>query len=319
MTASPVPDADPRRAEDDPLAAYDFALPAECIAQHPLPERDAARLLVLTRSSGAFEHRHVRDLPELLAPGDLLVANATRVLPARLRGRKASGGAAEVLLIGAGSRPGAHRALLRCGGRQREGLVLHLGDDGRLVARVVGVGEGGEVELHFDGDADPYPSGEMPLPPYIHRPAPEAGDRDRYQTVFAREPGAVAAPTAGLHLTQHLLHRLAERGIGFAEVVLHVGAGTFRPLRDQDLARGELHPERYELPGATAQAVARTRAAGGRVVAVGTTTTRVLEACTNEQGELMPGRGETRLFQPWQNRGLEGRLDLPLAQSAHVG
>ena len=256
------------------LDAFDYALPRECIAQAPAVQRDAARLLVLDRAREGLVHGHVRQLPELLRPGDLLVVNATRVLPARVRGRKETGGAAEVLLLGAAG-PGRQRALLRCRGRLRVGQKLRLGT---LDAELVELRDDGEVVLAFAADADPYAAGEMPLPPYIRRPQPRSEDAERYQTVFARVPGSVAAPTAGLHLTAALLERLRAAGVNCAEVVLHVGPGSFRPLRDADLAAGELHAEPFELPEATAEAVARTQAQGGRVVAVGTTVTRVLES-----------------------------------------
>jgi S-adenosylmethionine:tRNA ribosyltransferase-isomerase len=279
------------------LADYDYGLPPERIAQAPLPERDAARLLVLDRRDGCRRHARVRDLPTLLRAGDLLVGNATRVLPARLRGRKASGGAAEALLLGAAEAPGHHRALLRCRGRLRAGLKLGFeGAGGQLDAEVVAVAPDGEVVLAFEAGRSPYALGEMPLPPYVRRPDPDPRDAERYQTVFARSPGSVAAPTAGLHLTHDLLRALGAAGVGWAEVVLHVGPGTFRPLREEELPTGRLHPERFELPDATAQAVARVRDAGGRVVAVGTTTTRVLEHCADAQGALCPGAGETSLL-----------------------
>ncbi|MBK7947617.1 MAG: tRNA preQ1(34) S-adenosylmethionine ribosyltransferase-isomerase QueA [Deltaproteobacteria bacterium] len=311
------------------MADYDFALPESLIAQQPLPDREASRLLVVGRETGRIlepdvDH-HVRDLPDWLAPGDLLVVNATRVLPARLLGRKASGGLAEILILGPeasadvafpsgeaeqprpqhAARRGTHRALLKCTGRVREGLRLVFRRPGAppdsplLEAEVVARFERGEVSLRFDAaDADPYSIGIAPLPPYIRRGERDAPDADleRYQTVFAREPGAVAAPTAGLHLTRSLLARLAGRGITTAEVVLHVGAGTFRPLDVQAWRSGRLHRERFELPSETVAAIARTRAAGGRVVAVGTTTTRVLESRADETGRLEPGRGETDLF-----------------------
>jgi S-adenosylmethionine:tRNA ribosyltransferase-isomerase len=278
------------------LADYDYALPPERIAQAPLAERDEARLLVLERESGALAHRSVRDLPALLRPGDLLVANATRVEPARLRGRKASGGSAGALLLGAGERPGEWRALVRARAL-RVGTKLRFARGAEaLEAEVSALAADGTATLLFAPDAAPHALGEMPLPPYIRRPAPRAEDRERYQTVFARVPGAVAAPTAGLHLTRALLAALARAGVGFAEVVLHVGPGTFRPLRAADLAAGVLHPERFELPAATADAIAAARARGGRVVAVGTTTTRVLEARARDDGRVEPGTGETRLF-----------------------
>ena len=267
------------------------------IAQEPLGERDAARLLVLERASGATHHGHVRDLPRWLEPGDLLVANATRVRNARLRGRKASGGAVEALLLGPGDVPHSQRALLRCRGRLSPGLKLRFQGGGQnLDAEVTGVDADGQVSLAFAPGPSPYVLGEMPLPPYIRRPVPDPRDTERYQTVFAREEGSVAAPTAGLHLTHRLLSELAEKEVGWAEVVLHVGAGTFRPLRPEDLAARRLHAEPYEVPAATVGAVARARAARGRVVAVGTTSTRVLESCAEADGSLRPGRGETDLF-----------------------
>jgi S-adenosylmethionine:tRNA ribosyltransferase-isomerase len=279
------------------LDRLDYALPPERIAQEPCEPRDAARLLVLDRSTGARRHAIVRDLPAWLRPGDLLVRNATRVLPARLRGRKASGGAAEALLLGEAGGPRRLRALLRAGGRLRVGQKLRFeGAGGSLDAEVVARAADGSVELAFGAGPSPYALGEAPLPPYIRRPAPRPEDAVRYQTVYARVPGSVAAPTAGLHFTRELLEALAARGVGCAEVVLHVGVGTFRPLREEDLARGRLHAERYELSEATAEAVARTRAAGGRVVAVGTTTARVLEHAAQEDGRVEPGAGETELL-----------------------
>jgi len=276
------------------LDAFDYALPPERIAQQPAPERDGARLLVLERASGRTLHRAVRDLPALLRPGDLLVVNATRVLPARLRGRKTgSGGAVQALLLGPGAGPGHYRALLGASGRLRPGLKLRFG---ALDAEVLCVGGDGEVLLAFAPGADPYAEGEAPLPPYIRRPAPCPEDAARYQTVFARAPGSVAAPTAGLHLSRPLLERLARAGVGYAEVVLHVGPGTFRPLRAEDLAAGTLHPEAFELPAATAAAVARARERGGRVVAVGSTATRVLEERARAGRRVEAGRGRTRLF-----------------------
>ncbi len=331
-------------SRSDPLALlddYDFELPPRAIAQTATQERDAARMLVLDRASGAIVDPagdpRVRDLPAWLRPGDLLVVNTTRVLPARLAGRKASGGAAEALLLGRESssealadevvgappatrtseieaQPAApsqrrYRALLRCTGRVREGLALRFGEGDTIVAVVVAIHERGEVTLAFDADVDPYRVGSAPLPPYIRRPtaaatagtgdaeaATRAADLERYQTVYAREPGAVAAPTAGLHFTQSLFEALAARGIERAEVVLHVGAGTFRPLDADALETGRLHAERFELPERTVRAVTQTRARGGRIVAVGTTTTRVLESCVDAAGELVARRGETTLF-----------------------
>jgi len=281
------------------LDAYDYPLDPARIAQAPAARREDARLLVLDRPEGRIGHHGVSDLPQLLAPGDLLVVNATRVLPARLRGRKESGGAAEALLLGPTTpeRPTRLRALVKLRGRLRVGQKLCFERDERSAeAEITALAPDGEVTLEFAEGSDPYALGEAPLPPYIRRAAPEPADAERYQTVFARAPGSVAAPTAGLHLGERLLAALEARGIARAEVVLHVGPGTFRPLRAEDLARGALHAEPFALPEETARAVARTRASGGRVVAVGTTSTRVLESAAADDGTVRPGRGETRLF-----------------------
>jgi len=284
-------------ASDPALDAYDFALPPERIAQQPTPDRDGARLLVLDRQRDTIEHATIRELPRWLGAGDLLVRNATRVLPARLRGRKETGGAAEALLLGPGAEAGRLRALVRLRGRLRPGLKLRFEGAGRaLDAEIAALAEDGAVELSFPPGSDPYALGETPLPPYIRRDAASPADAERYQTVFARVPGSVAAPTAGLHLSERLLGELADAGIGSAEVVLHVGPGTFRPVGATQLREGRLHREALELPEATARAVAATRAAGHRVVSVGTTSTRVLEARADDAGRLTPGSGETDLF-----------------------
>lgn len=283
------------------LAELDYPLPPDRIAQQPAAERDAARLLVLDRADGGLRHARVGDLAEWLRPGDLLVRNATRVVPARLRGRKETGGAADALLLGpapAPAAPGSLRALVRCRGRLRVGQKLRFvrGEE-TLDAEIAGLGADGEATLRFGDGPSPYAFGETPLPPYIRRDAARDEDVARYQTHYARVPGSVAAPTAGLHFTPALDATLAARRIGIADLVLHVGPGTFRPLRPDDLDRGRLHAESYELSEATAAAVARTRATGGRVVAVGTTTTRVLEHCAEAGGEaLRAGRGETELL-----------------------
>ena len=278
------------------LADYDFALPPELVAQEPLAERDAARLLVLDRAQDALSHRSVRELPELLRAGDLLVRNATRVEPARLRGRKASGGAAEALLLGPGERAGEWRALVRARALRVGSKLRFARGELALEAEVAALGGDGSALLVFAPDASPHALGEAPLPPYIRRPEPRAEDAERYQTVFARVPGAVAAPTAGLHLTHALLAALERAGVASAEVVLHVGPGTFRPLREADLAAGRLHAERFELPPETAAAVSAARRRGGRVVALGTTSARVLESCAREDGSVAAAQGETELF-----------------------
>ena len=279
------------------LADYDYALPRERIAQEPTAERDGARLLVLDRATGALEHDRIPGLAARLRPGDLLVRNATRVVPARLRGRKPSGGACEALLLGPTPTPGRYRTLVRGSARLRVGAKLRFGS-GAVVrdAEVAEIGAGGELVLAFAPGEDPYAAGETPLPPYIRREVAHSADAERYQTLFARVPGSVAAPTAGLHLSERVLAALAARSVACAEVVLHVGPGTFRPLRDEDLRRGRLHAEPYELPEATASAVAAARARGGRVVALGTTVARVLETCARDAGRVEAGAGETELL-----------------------
>lgn len=300
MAAEPAHERAPGGPAPLDLARFDFVLPPERIAQAPPRARDGARLLALDRASGARRHATVRDLPGFLRRGDLLVVNATRVLHAKLRGAKETGGAAEALLLGPGSEPGTLRALVGCGGRLRRGQRFVFAREGRsLVATLTAVGlPGGEVELVFPEGASPYDLGEMPLPPYIRREAPEPADAERYQTIFARVPGSVAAPTASLHLSEPLLAALGAAGIERTEIVLHVGPGTFRPLGPEALASGRLHPERFLLPPETASAIARARHRGGRVVAVGSTTTRVLEACArpDKPGEVAPQQGETTLF-----------------------
>ena len=255
------------------LTDLDYELPPERIAQHPVRPRDRARLLVLDRASGALAETHFRDLAERAAPDDLFVVNDTRVVPAKLRGSKAGGGRAEALLLEL--RPdGRATALVRTGGRLRCGLVLHFAE---LEAEVEEVAEDGACCLRFsidDGErlrAALERAGEAPLPPYIARAAPSARDLVDYQSIFARVPGAVAAPTASLHFTPELAARLR-----VAELTLHVGRGTFRPVRGA-LEAHVMEPERFEVPEATARAIARTRASGGRVIAVGTTVVRALE------------------------------------------
>ncbi|MBL8858215.1 MAG: tRNA preQ1(34) S-adenosylmethionine ribosyltransferase-isomerase QueA [Planctomycetes bacterium] len=289
---------------------FDYELPAAAIAQVPLEPRDAARLLVHHIARDATEHRIVRDLPQILAPGDLLIVNDTRVRPARLYGTRASGGQVELLLLGCEGN--VWRALVRPAKKLSEGDLLALEGDA-LTARALSRktdddGKAG-AEWFFElTHAARFPSlaaalesaGRMPLPPYIERGRADDPrtlvDRERYQTVFAREPGAVAAPTAGLHFTQPLMHALEAAGVRIASVTLHVGIGTFRPLQVDDLTQHDMHSEDYDLPAATVAAIAETKARGGRVVAVGTTCVRVLEACADESGTLSPGSGSTRLF-----------------------
>jgi S-adenosylmethionine:tRNA ribosyltransferase-isomerase len=286
-----------RRLED-----YDFDLPPERIAQQPARVRDCARLMVLDRGSGALEHKRFADLPGLLTPGDLLVLNDTAVLQARLFGRKAgTGGRVEALLL-APAGAGRWRALVR--GAGRPGTVLEFAR-GTVRATVAGVDAAGEALVIFDrpegGERAMAAAGYPPLPPYIRRREQEArrrrrSDRSRYQTVFARLPGSVAAPTAGLHFTGRLFGRLRRAGVETAFVTLAVGPGTFRPIRHEDIAGHRLEAELAEIPQETVAAVAAARARGGRVVAVGTTVTRTLEAFADGNRGVKPQRGPADLF-----------------------
>lgn len=292
---TPSPKGPPlHEAGHDELAAWDYPLPEEQVARRPAAVRSRSRLLYLPRAGGEPLDHTFADLPGLLRPGDLLVGNDTRVMPARLRARRATGGAVEVLLLEPG--PGPVRALVRPLRRLAPGeeLALKSGASLRLLERL----DDGQALVELDRDPLEVmeAEGEMPLPPYLGREAvPE--DRERYQTVFARAPGSAAAPTAGLHFDAELLGALEALGIGFARVTLHVGIGTFRPLRPEDLARGELHEERWEVSEEAAGRVAATRAAGGRVIAVGTTSVRTLESATPPGAHAPePGAGATRLF-----------------------
>ena len=276
---------------------FDFDLPDELIATHPVEPRDAARLLVVGRG-GRLEHRIFHDLPDLLRPGDLLVVNDTRVMPARLFGRKGEGKVEVTLVQPAGE--GAWRALARPGRKLGIGTRVDFAED--FHATVVAKGEMGEVILAFDtGGADLTDllerHGAMPLPPYIkRRQGADPADRHDYQTIYAREPGAVAAPTAGLHFTPELLDRLEARGIGRTTVTLHVGLGTFQPIRVSDTDEHVMHAEWGRVTPETAEAVNACRAAGGRIVAVGTTSVRLLESAARPDGTVVPFEGETAIF-----------------------
>lgn len=283
-------------------ADFDYILPPDLIAQQPAPERAQARLMVIHRSTGRLEHRRVGDLADLLQAGDLLVVNDTRVIPARLFGRKAdTGGQVEVLLVEE-SAPDAWEALLRARNVQ-SGTRLILAS-GQIEAEVVAVKAAGRVILTLRHDR-PLPEileqeGRPPLPPYIKRPRADypgrAEDRARYQTVYARVPGAVAAPTAGLHFTADLLKTLEQRGIRQATVTLHVGPGTFQPVTSAVIEDHRLEPERYRLPAETARRINETRAQGGRIVAVGSTVVRTLETVAVEHGGIVPAEGRSALF-----------------------
>ena len=279
------------------LNDFDYTLPAELIAQSPLAERSASRLLIVTPNSGeapVLADAVFTDLADLVQPGDLFVFNDTRVIHARLHGVKDSGGQIEVLIERA---IGPHEALaqVRASKSPKSGARLRLADafDVEVLGRV-----GEFFHLRFPPGEDLLAllerHGKLPLPPYIQRAAGEA-DESRYQTVYARELGSVAAPTAGLHFDQALIERIAERGAKCAWLTLHVGAGTFQPVRVDDLGEHQMHRERYVIPQETVDAIAATRAAGGRVIAVGTTSMRALEAAAQD-GPLEAGSGETEIF-----------------------
>jgi S-adenosylmethionine:tRNA ribosyltransferase-isomerase len=284
--------------EDPRLAPYHYDLPPDRIARHPPPERDGGRLLHL--GPGGVGDHSVRDLPGLLAPGDLLVVNDTRVLHARLQARRATGGRVEVLLLGGkGARVAA---MVRPARRLKIGESLTLttpsGDPIPGMSITLLAREAGgvwTVSPHPDAASVMAAAGVVPLPPYLGRAA-EPADAVRYQTVFAGPSGAVAAPTAGLHLSAAVLAALAARGVTVARVTLHVGAGTFRNLRPEDLDAGKLHAEWCQVSEATAAAIRQTRAAGGRVVAVGTTATRTLESRCDGRGGVRAGEGTTDIF-----------------------
>lgn len=280
------------------LSEFDFELPPELIAQEPLAERAASRLLVVRRDTGGIEHARFADLPELLLPGDLLVRNETRVIPARLHGRKTSGGKIELLLVERAIGEGeVWRCMARSSKPARPGcrLLFPEGIEGEVTADL---GDGWRaIRFHCSGDLLTHleVAGEMPLPHYIQR-SPAAADRERYQTVYAREPGAVAAPTAGLHFSEDTFAALIARGIETCGLTLHVGPGTFQPVRVDRLDEHRMHGEMFAIPEATSAAVNRAHAEGRRVVAIGTTSTRALESAIDEEGQLHSGRAETHLF-----------------------
>jgi len=279
------------------VSDFDFELPEELIAQQPLPERSASRLLVMDRASGALQDRRFAELDQLLEPGDLLVFNDTRVIPARLHAEKATGGRVEILVervleggaalaqLGVKRKPGPGSVLREC----RTGAEIEVEQRVDEFWRIRRVDGGNWFELLER-------AGHMPLPPYIER-ADDAADRERYQTTYARVPGAVAAPTAGLHFDDRLFERLDARGIRCAFCTLHVGAGTFQPVRVRTVEDHRMHPEWLQVGHDLVRAIEATRSRGGRVVAVGTTSLRALEsAAAAGTGKLAPFTGDSRLF-----------------------
>lgn len=289
--------------ENYDLDAFDFELPEEQIAQRPAQQRDASRLLVVDRNKESWSDHRFYDLPDFLSERDALVLNDTKVIPARLVGRRSTGGRAELLLIEKRG-DGAWVALAKPGRKLREGAVVDFGS-GRE-ARIEAVLDGGKRQVRlfaFDEEIGPADEkewlatvGQAPLPPYIRRESgPEAFDRKRYQTVYASREGAVAAPTAGLHFTPELLERLRKKGVSSHEITLHVGYGTFEPVRADDLRAHRVAPEHVTITAETATALNAVRENGGRIVAVGTTTTRTLETSADEHGRFSPFEGKTSL------------------------
>ncbi len=274
-----------------------FELPGELIAQEPCMPRDAARLLCLARTSGAMEHRVFHELPELLRPGDLLVINDSKVLPARLIGRKEGGGAVSELLLLRQVHGDVWECLARPGKRLHKGTHIEFGD-GTLTAVIREILPDGNRYAEFFYDTQTLYEkldafGRMPLPPYIQK---QLEDASQYQTVYARALGSAAAPTAGLHFTPELMGTLRARGIGFAEVTLHVGLGTFRPVKEDNILDHQMHSEWYSIGEKTAQRIQQTKAAGGRVIAVGTTSCRTLESAATKYGEIRACSGDTDIF-----------------------
>jgi S-adenosylmethionine:tRNA ribosyltransferase-isomerase len=278
------------------LSELDYELPPELIAQTPAPARDASRLLVIDRARGGVEDHGFAELPDLLRPGDCLVVNNSRVIPARVLARDVGGREVELLFFEAID-PRRWRALTRPGRRSRVGVELAVGD-ARL--RVVGAdADGPRVVERLDGSIDELlrERGVPPLPPYIARfAAPTAEDLERYQTVYARPPGSIAAPTAGLHFTPTLLDAIRRRGVEVHELTLHVGPGTFRPIKAARIEDHTLPPERIAIPSSVADAVNQARAEGRRVIAIGTTTARALESAVGADGRVRALDGEARLY-----------------------
>ncbi len=290
------------------LADFDFELPPELIAQHPAKERDQSRLLVLNRADSSIQHYYFRDIGSFLRPADILVVNQTKVMPARLKGRRTdSGGRVEFLLI--------HRregtcwlAMAKPGRRLKPGTIVEVGQ-GDLRIEVVERAPEGRFLVRLQGpdiEGLMQEEGEIPLPPYIQR-RPEPEDRARYQTVFARQMGAVAAPTAGLHFTRELLADLEARGTVVVPVLLHVGPGTFSPVRSEDPSRHRLEAEYYEVGESSAAKIRQCSQGGGRVVAVGTTVVRTLETVAGVRGAMQADSGwaETFIFPPYQFKAVD--------------
>lgn len=272
-----------------------YDLPQELIAQTPLQRRDSSRLMTLDRHSGAIGHHHFYELPDFLREGDCLVLNNSRVLPARLIGRRETGGAAEILLL-TDRGDNVWECLVRPGKKLRAGATVSFGD-GQLTAQIQEVLPDGNRLVHFQYEGIFLEIleqlGKMPLPPYIKE---ELADGERYQTVYSKVAGSAAAPTAGLHFTPELLKQVEEKGVQLAYVTLHVGLGTFRPVKEEELETHDMHSEYCEIPPEAAESINRTKERGGRVICVGTTSCRTLESFAEEDGWIVPQSGWTNIF-----------------------
>lgn len=273
-----------------------YELPKELIAQTPVEPRDSSRLLVLDRRDGSVEHRHFYDIIDYLREGDLIVANDSRVLPARIFGVKDGTGARVEFLLLKQISGNRWETLCKPGKKAREGASFTFGD-GLLRAKVAEVMDDGNRVVDFDCDESFFATldkiGQMPLPPYI---TAELQDKERYQTVYSHELGSAAAPTAGLHFTEELMDRIRQKGVKIAYVTLHVGLGTFRPVKVDDVTRHKMHSEHYEIPAETARLINETKQNGGRVIAVGTTSCRTLESVATQYGAVKPCEGYTDIF-----------------------
>ena len=275
---------------------FDYYLPQELIAQDPVLERSSSRLMIVDKNSGELSHRHFYDIIEYFNPGDCLVLNETKVIPARLLGtRVPTGGKVELLLL---KRLGDNEweTLTRPGKKCRIGAELEFGD-GLLRAAVVDILEDGNrrVRFSYEGIFEELLDrlGQMPLPPYIHH---KLKDKNRYQTVYARVDGSAAAPTAGLHFTEEILEALSQKGVNIAKIILHVGLGTFRPVKESDITRHHMHSEYYEVSDEAAGIINQTKEKGGRIIAAGTTATRTLETAADDKGRVCAGNGWTDIF-----------------------
>ena len=275
---------------------YYYDLPKELIAQDPLEDRSSSRLMVLGKKSGHVSHHHFTEILDFLRPGDCLVINNTRVIPARLIGTKKDTGAHVEILLLRRKQNDIWETLVRPGKKLRPGAEVTFGD-GSLTATILDVVEGGDrlVQFHYDGIFEEILDrlGEMPLPPYITH---KLKDRDRYNTVYAKFDGSAAAPTAGLHFTKEFLEQVKEKGVNIAQVTLHVGLGTFRPVKVDDVRQHEMHTEWYRVTQETADLINNTKKNGGRIIAVGTTSVRTLETVADEDGHMKAQEGDTSIF-----------------------